>query len=195
MCWNFVDPHNLRGVLKHSPETLQKLCVSTTFPHQKIRWNYSILCSVCSRSEKKTRSRCWNVAWLCSKQLKIAEPSTPPSFGVSWNFHPKNLKVILSPLQNYFCNKVTLIQSTIKMKFRQIPMYLITNIWLETSSKSFYDFNEMTTLRDLSSFSSWYLPFLILPYSTFQKNKTLKTWPNWLLSNWSRLLNWKRLGT
>ena len=27
------------------PETLQKLCVSTKFPHQKITWNFGILCS------------------------------------------------------------------------------------------------------------------------------------------------------
>ena len=32
---------------------------------------------------------------------------------------------------------------------------------------------------------------LILPYSPFQKNETLEFWHNWLLSNWSRLLNWK----
>ena len=47
----------------------------------------------------------------------------------------------------------------------------------------------------MSIFDSWYLPFLILPYSPFQKNETLKTWHNWLLSNWSRLLNWKGPGT
>ena len=44
-------------------------------------------------------------------------------------------------------------------------------------------------IRICQPFSSWYLPFLILPYSSFQKNETLKTWHNWLLSNWSMLLN------
>ena len=31
-----------------------------------------------------------------------------------------------------------------------------------------------------------------MPYSPFQKTETLESWHNWLLSNWSRLLNWKR---
>ena len=35
---------------------------------------------------------------------------------------------------------------------------------------------------------------LILPYSPFQKNETLETWHNRLLSNWSRLFNWKGAG-
>ena len=43
--------------------------------------------------------------------------------------------------------------------------------------------------------SSLYLLFLILPYSPFQKNETQETWHNSLLSNWSRLLNWKTPGT
>ena len=30
--------------------------------------------------------------------------------------------------------------------------------------------------KDLSSFNSWYLPFLILPYLPIQKNETLETW-------------------
>ena len=28
------------------PETVRKLCLSTKFPHQEIRWNYSIFCGV-----------------------------------------------------------------------------------------------------------------------------------------------------
>ena len=52
----------------------------------------------------------------------------------------------------------------------------------------------MKIWRDLTSFSSWYLPFLIVPYSPIQRNETLKL-SNGLLSNWSwgRLLNWKWL--
>ena len=44
---------------------------------------------------------------------------------------------------------------------------------------------------------SWLLAAnqLILPYLPFQKNETLETWHNWLLSIWSRLLNWKGPGT
>ena len=71
------------------------------------------------------------------------------------------------------------------MKFGQILLYLITNIssivlvqcWrLGTSSRLFYDVNEMTILQDLSIFSSWYLPLLIVPYSPFQKDETLETY-------------------
>ena len=47
----------------------------------------------------------------------------------------------------------------------------------------------------MSIFNGWHLPFLIFPYLPFQKNETLESWHNWLLSNWSRLLNWKRPGT
>ena len=39
------------------------------------------------------------------------------------------------------------------------------------------------------------MKFLNDPYSLFQKNETLKSWNKWLLSNWSRLLNWKGPGT
>ena len=67
------------------------------------------------------------------------------------------------------------------MEFSQILMYLITNIsnmflaqsWrLETSSRPFHDFNEMTIYQDLLIFSSWSSSFLILSYSPFPKIKT-----------------------
>ena len=74
-------------------------------------------------------------------------------------------------------------------------MFLAQCWRLETSFSSFYDFNEMTIQQDLLILGSWYLPFLILPYSPFQTTETPETWHNWLLSNWSRLLNWKGPGT
>ena len=43
----------------------------------------------------------------------------------------------------------------------------------------------------MPTFNGWNLPFLIVPYSPFQKSETLKSWYNWLFSNWGRLLNWK----
>ena len=48
-----------------------------------------------------------------------------------------------------------------------------------------------------STFNNWHLPFLNVPYSPSQKKKkdTLESWHNWLLSNWSRMLNWKGPGT
>ena len=75
--------------------------------------------------------------------------------------------------------------SNIKIKFGQILMYLITKItnmflaqqcWrLETSSRPFYDFNEMTLSRDLPIFSSRYLPIFDSPLFTFLKSETLET--------------------
>ena len=38
-----MERHSFRIVLGDSPETMQKLCLSTKFPDQKIRWNYGIL--------------------------------------------------------------------------------------------------------------------------------------------------------
>ena len=38
-CRNFVERHSFRIV---SPKTMRKLCLSTKFPHQKIRWNYGL---------------------------------------------------------------------------------------------------------------------------------------------------------
>ena len=61
---------------------------------------------------------------------------------------------------------------------------LMTNIYIiflaqcwrwETSSRSFYDFIKMTIYQDLAIFNSWHLTFLIVPYSTFQKNETLES--------------------
>ena len=96
------------------------------------------------------------------------------------------------------------ILNPIRMKFGQILVCCKTNIsnmflaqcWrLETSPRSFYDFIKMTIQQDLATFNSWHLPFLIVPYATFQKNEALKCWHDWLLSNWSRLPNWKGPGT
>ena len=53
----------------------------------------------------------------------------------------------------------------------------------------------MTLEEDLAIFNSWHLPFLIASYSFLQKNGTLKSWHNWLLSNLSNLLNYKGPGT
>ena len=41
-----MERHSFRMLLGESPETMRKLCLSTKFPHQEIRWNYGILRSV-----------------------------------------------------------------------------------------------------------------------------------------------------
>ena len=42
-CGNFAGRYIFRIVSGGSPETIQKLCLSTKFPYQEIRWNYGIL--------------------------------------------------------------------------------------------------------------------------------------------------------
>ena len=82
------------------------------------------------------------------------------------------------------------ILSIIKMKFGQVLVFYITNIsnmflaecWkLGTSSRLFYDFIKMPIYQDLAIFNGWYLRFLIVSYSSFQKNETLESWNN---CNW-----------
>ena len=35
--------------------------------------------------------------------------------------------------------------------------------------------------------NGWHIPFLIVLYSSFQKNETPESWHTWLLSNWDKL--------
>ena len=42
-CGNFVERHSFRIVSGKSPKAMRKLCLSTEFQHQEIRWNYGIL--------------------------------------------------------------------------------------------------------------------------------------------------------
>ena len=53
-------------------------------------------------------------------------------------------------------------------------MFLAQCWRLETSSMTFYYFIKMTVERDLTIFNSSHLPFLIVPYSPFEKNETLE---------------------
>ena len=43
LAWKFVERYSFRIDLGKSPETMRKLCLSTKFPHQKIRCSYGIL--------------------------------------------------------------------------------------------------------------------------------------------------------
>ena len=45
-CGNFVERRSFRIVSGESHKTMGKLCLSTKFPHQEIRWNRSIFDSV-----------------------------------------------------------------------------------------------------------------------------------------------------
>ena len=128
-------------------------------------------------------------------------------FLCSWN--PQILKSVTSVtalLHNgsYTYAYLFRILSAIEMKFGQVLARCMKNIsnmfltqcWrLETSSWTFYDFIKMTIQQALTIFNSWHLPFLIVSYLHFQKNETLESWLSWLLSNLSKLLNWKGPGT
>ena len=70
-------------------------------------------------------------------------------------------------------------------------MFLTQRRRLETSSRHFYDFIKMPIQRDFAIFNGRHLPFLIAPYSPFQKSETLEPGHNWLLINQSKLLKWK----
>ena len=41
-CGDFLESHSFCILLGESPKTMQKLCLSTTFPQQQIRWNCAI---------------------------------------------------------------------------------------------------------------------------------------------------------
>ena len=50
-----MEKHSFRIVLGDSPETMQKLCLSTKFPGQKIRWNDDILHSYTTKKTEKKK--------------------------------------------------------------------------------------------------------------------------------------------
>ena len=46
LVWIFFGKSQFLYFFYESPETMRKLCFFTKFPHQEIRWNYGISCSV-----------------------------------------------------------------------------------------------------------------------------------------------------
>ena len=82
--------------------------------------------------------------------------------------------------------------STIKMKLDKILVCSMTNI---SKSISFMILWKWQYSEIWPFFNIRHLSFFIVPYLPFHKNETLGfTWHNWLLtllSNWSRVLNWK----
>ena len=52
----------------HQSETIQKLCLSTKFPHQEITWNYSISRSI---NSPKTSSHCLNMNNKANKYVNL----------------------------------------------------------------------------------------------------------------------------
>ena len=56
--WKFCGKTQIRLISSDSPKTMQKLCLSTTFLHENIRWNYGIFRSVIQPTK-------WDVAICC----------------------------------------------------------------------------------------------------------------------------------
>ena len=90
------------------------------------------------------------------------------------------------------------ILSTIKMKFGQILPCCITFVtcfWLIARDWKLIPGPSMTNSKIwpilLVDLYQLWVPLIHL----FQKNETLESWHSWLLSDWSRLLNWKGAGT
>ena len=69
-------------------------------------------------------------------------------------------------------------------------MFLAPCWRLETSPRPFSDFNLMS-ISEIWQFSGVDIYHFNSPLYTLSKNETLETWPNSLLSNSSKLLNWK----
>ena len=60
-----METHIFRRVLGDLSETLRKLCFSTKFPHQPIKWNNGILRSVKAKADYKKKRRQSNIASAC----------------------------------------------------------------------------------------------------------------------------------
>ena len=89
------------------------------------------------------------------------------------------------------------------MKFDQILVWCMTNIsnmfLANAGDWKLVPGPFMLLLKwrqwDFAIFNSWHLPFLYVPDLPCQKNETLESCHNSLLSNSSRWLNWKGPGT
>ena len=109
--------------------------------------------------------------------------------------------VFMKPADFNICGIIISIAASCKLQLRlfllnpkccmaNISNMFLTECWrLETSSRLFYDFIKKTIQQDLAIFNGWHIPFIIILYSSFQKNELLEPWHIWLLSNWGRLLN------
>ena len=47
-----MERHNFRIISVESTKTMRKLCLTTKLPHQEIRSNYDILCSIDNSNER-----------------------------------------------------------------------------------------------------------------------------------------------
>ena len=86
------------------------------------------------------------------------------------------------------------------MKFGQILVCCMTNIsnmlWLNPGDWKLVPGLFMILLKwQYSKICPFLIVDVFVPYSLFQKNEALESWHDWLLSNWSSLLNWKGPGT
>ena len=64
-CGSFVERHSFRIFSGESLETMRKLCLSTKFPHQEIRRNNDILCSVTHSFLKELKEKRLLFSYKC----------------------------------------------------------------------------------------------------------------------------------
>ena len=113
-CGNFMERHSFRIVLGHLPETMGKLCLSTQFPHQKIRWNYGIL-----RRELNSKVTCfikafykynsvWYYWWSRIWNNRLIRLGEPRFSNMSWQCNSSSHNVyqcMVFPDMLFHCTK------------------------------------------------------------------------------------------
>ena len=67
-----METHSFRRVSEELQKTLQKLCVSTKFAYQEIRWNCGILGSVDKRVTLPKNKMCTQNHWKFKKSFRLA---------------------------------------------------------------------------------------------------------------------------
>ena len=91
-CWE------IHCVKYQSPETLRKLSLSTKFPHQEIRCNYSILCSVYNYSHIKCLQN-YQSYIKCFKNVSIVSFASQCLFSDHFKTKTLNKKLTKCPQQ------------------------------------------------------------------------------------------------
>ena len=108
----------LRKIPGDSPETLQKLCLSTKFPYQEIRWNYGIFrCAHLLLSSMQGSTKSCNS--LSSELKLIVFLEIHPVFSKLW----ENLILVLNMYVTCKGNSI------VKVKFGLSPQISFLETW------------------------------------------------------------------
>ena len=87
MCKNFVERHSFRTFSGDSPKTIRKLCPSTKFPYQEIRWKHVILHNLTYYCQENLARDSFSVSDISSEiNLNSADESAVVDHAISNNF-------------------------------------------------------------------------------------------------------------